>query len=143
MATLTIIKDDKFVAIDNEGYFLDAVDLPSNVHAIQWDGSAGWIEYNDGTANKTIDSISAYSDITDDHATKKTAVAAERQAEIDADTTLRATYAWKRQFDDTTRYADIGEQLDQLYHDMTAGKLDATGEWHKAIKAVKDANPKP
>ena len=35
------------------------------------------------------------------------------------------------------------EQLDQLYHDMTAGKLDATGEWHKAIKAVKDANPKP
>ena len=42
-----------------------------------------------------------------------------------------------------TAYAEIKEQLDQLYHDMTAGKLDATGEWHKAIKAVKDANPKP
>ncbi len=40
-------------------------------------------------------------------------------------------------------YKNIGDQLDQLYHDMTAGKLDATGEWHKAIKAVKDANPKP
>ena len=40
-------------------------------------------------------------------------------------------------------YEEIKEQLDQLYHDMTAGKLDATGEWHKAIKAVKDANPKP
>ena len=40
-------------------------------------------------------------------------------------------------------YASIKEQLDQLYHDMTAGKLDATGEWHKAIKAVKDATPKP
>ena len=40
-------------------------------------------------------------------------------------------------------YAEIKEQLDQLYHDMTAGKLDATGEWHKAIKAVKDATPKP
>ena len=36
----------------------------------------------------------------------------------------------------------VVEQLDQLYHDMTAGKLDATGEWHKAVKAVKDANPK-
>jgi len=35
-------------------------------------------------------------------------------------------------------YKNIAEQLDQLYHDMTAGKLDATGEWHKAIKAVKD-----
>ena len=40
-------------------------------------------------------------------------------------------------------YANIEEQLDQLYHDMTAGKLDATGEWHKAIKAVKDATAKP
>ena len=39
-------------------------------------------------------------------------------------------------------YADVKEQLDQLYHDMTADKLDATGEWHKAIKVVKDANPK-
>ena len=35
-------------------------------------------------------------------------------------------------------YLKVGEQLDQLYHDMTAGKLDATGEWHKSIKAVKD-----
>jgi hypothetical protein len=35
-------------------------------------------------------------------------------------------------------YKSVVEQLDQLYHDMTAGKLDATGEWHKAIKAVKD-----
>ena len=40
-------------------------------------------------------------------------------------------------------YTDVRDQLDQLYHDMTAGKLDATGEWHKAIKAVKDATPKP
>ena len=39
-------------------------------------------------------------------------------------------------------YKEIRDQLDQLYHDMTAGKLDATGEWHKAVKAVKDANPK-
>ena len=35
-------------------------------------------------------------------------------------------------------YKSVVEQLDQLYHDMTAGKLDATGEWHKAIKAIKD-----
>ena len=42
-----------------------------------------------------------------------------------------------------TAYEAIAEQLDKLYHDMTAGKLDTTGEWHKAIKAVKDANPKP
>ena len=39
-------------------------------------------------------------------------------------------------------YKSVVEQLDQLYHDMTAGKLDNTGEWHKHIKAVKDANSK-
>ena len=39
-------------------------------------------------------------------------------------------------------YGNIESQLDLLYHDMVAGKLDTTGEWAKKIKAVKDANPK-
>ena len=39
-------------------------------------------------------------------------------------------------------YGKIGDQLDLLYKDMVAGKLDTTGEWAKKIKAVKDANPK-
>ena len=39
-------------------------------------------------------------------------------------------------------YKDFGYQLDLLYHDMTAGKLNNSGEWHKHIKAVKDANSK-
>ena len=39
-------------------------------------------------------------------------------------------------------YAEVKEQLDLLYKDMLADKGDKTGEWFKAIKAVKDANPK-
>ena len=39
-------------------------------------------------------------------------------------------------------YGNIGDQLDLLYKDMLADKGDKTGEWFKAIKAVKDANPK-
>jgi hypothetical protein len=39
-------------------------------------------------------------------------------------------------------YPDLGEQLDLLYHDMVSGKGDKTGEWFKAIKKVKDDNPK-
>ena len=39
-------------------------------------------------------------------------------------------------------YAELGEQLDQLYHDMAADKGDKTGEWFKAVKKVKDDNPK-
>jgi len=41
-----------------------------------------------------------------------------------------------------TAYGDIGDQLDLLYKDIVAGKLDTTGEWFKAIKKVKDDNPK-
>lgn len=40
-------------------------------------------------------------------------------------------------------YPSIGDQLDNLYRDILADKLDSTGEFVKAIKAVKDANPKP
>jgi len=43
----------------------------------------------------------------------------------------------------STVYASVGDQLDMLYKDMLAGKLDTTGTWATHIKAVKDANPKP
>ena len=38
---------------------------------------------------------------------------------------------------------ELKEQLDLLYHDMAANKGDKTGEWFKAVKAVKDATAKP
>lgn len=40
-------------------------------------------------------------------------------------------------------YDTLSNQLDMLYHDLVTGKLDATGEWAKHIKSIKDANPKP
>jgi len=59
-------------------------------------------------------------------------------------TELQADYdAKEHQRTRAVAYEAIAEQLDKLYHDMTAGKLDATGEWHKSVKAVKDAHPKP
>ena len=52
-------------------------------------------------------------------------------------------YKTDRTTDGSTTYAFIGDQLDMLYKDMVAGKLDTTGTWATHIKAVKDANPKP
>ena len=46
----------------------------------------------------------------------------------------------------TVGYGDIGEQLDQLYRDINAGKFGAdakTGEWFVGISSVKTAFPKP
>ena len=71
------------------------------------------------------------------------------QSKIDtARTTLDAEaaaikYQTDRTTDGSTIYDTIGNQLDMLYADMLAGKLDTTGTWATHIKAVKDANPKP
>ena len=52
-------------------------------------------------------------------------------------------YQTDRTTDGSTTYDTIGNQLDMLYADMLAGKLDTTGTWATHIKTVKDANPKP
>ena len=56
---------------------------------------------------------------------------------------LAIKYQTDRTTDGSTIYATFGDQLDMLYADMLAGKLDTTGTWATHIKAVKDANPKP
>ena len=71
------------------------------------------------------------------------------QSKIDAartslNTTAAAVkYKTDRTTNDSTIYDTIGNQLDMLYADMVAGKLDSTGTWATHVKAVKDANPKP
>ena len=71
------------------------------------------------------------------------------QSNIDAARTTLNTEAAKvkyktdRTTNGSTTYDTIGNQLDMLYADMLAGKLDTTGTWATPIKAVKDANPKP
>jgi len=67
------------------------------------------------------------------------------QAWLDAGNSATDTIGWRDLYSGNRRgaYPSIAEQLDKLYHDMAAGKLDTTGEWHKSIKAIKDANPQP
>ena len=52
-------------------------------------------------------------------------------------------YKNKRVSTGSTIYSSFADQLDMLYKDMVAGKLDTTGTWATHVKAVKDANPKP
>jgi len=71
------------------------------------------------------------------------------QSKIDAARTtldaeaLAVKYKTDRTTNGSTVYSSLGDQLDMLYADMLAGKLDTTGTWATHIKAVKDANPKP
>ena len=46
----------------------------------------------------------------------------------------------------TSGYISLQDQLDQLYHDINAGKFGAdakTGEWFVGITSVKTSFPKP
>ena len=66
----------------------------------------------------------------------------DARATLDAEAAA-VKYKTDRTTNGSTTYDTIGNQLDMLYADMLAGKLDTTGTWATHIKAVKDANPKP
>ena len=57
-------------------------------------------------------------------------------SQLDAQETKANTAESNAQVDATRRvgYGDIGDQLDEIYHDIDA--------WKVRIKAIKDANPK-
>lgn len=77
---LTIIKEDQLVAKDGNNLSpIDMTGLAANFWALQWDGSAGEIEYTDAP-NETITSISDYQFMVD----RFDAAWTEHQAEIAA-----------------------------------------------------------
>ena len=140
MATFKLIREDGFIKVNNLKFLdLDCSSIDSNIHAIEFDGTTGHVEYNDGTHNLIISNINAYSVAQGvfDTAVADAATAASEAAT--AQTALEATYAWKRVNDATTKYASLGDQLDQQYKDAVNG----TTTWKDAITAVKTAHPKP
>ena len=69
------------------------------------------------------------------------AIQAAWDLENDSYRSQRRLGAWR-----TDGYPYINEQLDQLYHDMTNGKLGVaatTGSWYVGITSIKTAFPKP
>ena len=93
------------------------VDFQNNVN-VQDDGAGPYIKFwsVDGLTKPTDSQLSSY----------ETAGNTEEK-----NNTVRATRR--------AAYGNIGDQLDLLYKDIVANKLDTTGEWAKKIKEVKDA----
>ena len=58
-----------------------------------------------------------------------------------ADEELVAANAYK--YARRLSFLTINDQLDQLFHDMTNGKGDKSGDWYKAVAKVRSDNPKP
>lgn len=80
---VTIIPDDKFVSVDGDGLLdLDLSFVDSNIHAIQWYGTHGEIEYKDPvtgkmTSNEEITSFDQFQQAITAWQAEKDRVAAE------------------------------------------------------------------
>jgi len=123
---VTIVKEDRVVMVDGDGLNFDFA-LDDNIWAIQWNGSTGEVEYNDGAPNLTLDSFSDYQYLVDAHSTEKQRVSDEEaQADI--------TYVEKR----VGSYPSLEEQADMQYWDA----INGTTTWIESITAVKEKHPK-
>ena len=124
---------DKTARIAVDGKYIDSANfvglVDNNIHAIQWDGSSGEIEYKDNTPNKTISDISSY-DFEKKFADEEKVIA-DAETKAEADRKAAMTYADKRR----EEYPTIEDQLDDIYHNGIDG-------WKSTIKAVKDKYPK-
>ena len=130
---VSIIPSDKTIIVDGQALTFD-YDIDPTIHALQWDGDSGEIEYNDdGIANEQftdstlVDTlVSAYEDEVERLEAEAQATAqATAQAVIDEAEALEAakTYADHRR----ARYDDelpMGDQFDAILKGFDQLRLD-------------------
>lgn len=77
---------------------------------------------------------------------EKEAVATEWNANYEAEQAVYYKFLRRKEYASVvSKKEGLQEQLDLIWHDIDAGKFGEgakTGEWFKAIKKVKDDNPK-
>ena len=113
--SLVIIVSDKTIGIGTtiiSGIGTDLSWIPSDVHAVHWNGSSGEIEYNDGKANLGITSIGIYSQA---ETTFNNEI--QRKKDLDDAYTSQSSFLWEKLrserdslllFSDFTQLSDIG-----------------------------------
>jgi hypothetical protein len=128
---VTVIKEDRVVVVDGEALNFNYA-LDSSIWAIQWNGTTGEIEYNDGTPIATISDFAPYQYLIDEHAAEKVRAAAQAVTD-EAAAEAALTYAEKRK----AKY-DALNQFEMQYDDL----VNTTTTWPDAIAAIKLEIPK-
>ena len=113
--SLVIIVSDKTIGIGTtiiSGIGTDLSWIPSDVHAVHWNGSSGEIEYNDGKANLGITSIGIYSQAETSFNNE-----IQRQKDLGDASVSQSSFLWEKLrnerdnlllFSDFTQLGDIG-----------------------------------
>jgi hypothetical protein len=126
---VTIVKEDRVVMVDGHTLNFDFT-MADNIWAIQWNGSVGEVEYNDGTPNLELDTFSEYQYVVDAYTQEKQRLEIEI-AQADSDRIANMTYADKR----AEEYPEVVDQLDDIFHNGIEG-------WKVTIQGIKDKYPK-
>ena len=131
--SLVIITSDKIIGIGTttiSGIGTDMSWIPSNVHAVHWDGSSGEIEYNDGTANLGITSIGIYSQA---DTTFNNEI--QRRKDLNDEFTNSSSFLWmklRNERDDLLLFSDYTQLAD-------SGLTDSKkAEWVNYRKSLRD-----
>ena len=129
--SLTIVTPDKAIGIGStfiSGIGTDMSWIPTDVHAVHWDGSTGEIEYNDGKPNTTISEIGIYSQA-------ETTLNNEIKRLDDLSPVNTTTYQWeilRNQRDDKLLFCDWTQG-----NDTPLGSSKKT-EWATYRQALRD-----
>ena len=129
--SLTIVTPDKAIGIGStfiSGIGTDMSWIPTDVHAVHWDGSTGEIEYNDGKPNTTISEIGIYSQA-------ETTLNNELKRLDDLSPVNTTTYQWeilRNQRDDKLLFCDWTQG-----NDTPLGSSKKT-EWATYRQALRD-----
>ena len=128
---LTIVTPDKAIGVGStfiSGIGTDMSWIPTDVHAVHWDGSTGEIEYNDGKPNATISEIGIYSQA-------ETTLNNEIKRLDDLSPVNTTTYQWeilRNQRDDKLLFCDWTQG-----NDTPLGSSKKT-EWATYRQALRD-----
>lgn len=127
-----VITDDRMIQIDGEAINFDFT-IDANIHAIEWNGSTGNVQFKDNTPNEELTAITAYQSLVDAFFTEKQRL--ENIAVQNAnDAEAAVTYADRRK----VKY-DALNQFELQFDDAA----NSTTTWLDAINAIKAEFPKP
>ena len=121
---VSIIPSDKTIIVDGQALTFD-YDIDPTIHALQWDGDSGEIEYNDGIANEQFTDSTLVDTLVSAYEDEVERLEAEAQAVVDEAEALEAakTYADHRR----ARYDDelpMRDQFDAILKGFDQLRLD-------------------
>ena len=126
---LCVVVEDKFVAVDDEGYWLDNLDyIDSSINAIQWYDTKGEIEYHDDRPNLEITDITPYNQVVVDWQAAKDKLAEETKVTLRED--------WEVMFR-SIRYAKLLE-CDWTQNPDNKLSDSKKAEWQTYRQALRD-----